>query len=81
MKEITLKEELFEEPYRFEFFQAVRLLERAFPEKKTVGDGALPHEEVVRFRSRIAMDLWFPLPYSFHSPSRQRYALMTFIGM
>jgi len=56
MRDVTLKEALFEEPYRFQFFQAVRLLERAFPEKKTVGGDALPHEEVVRFRSRIAMD-------------------------
>ncbi len=56
MKQVASKEELFEEPYRFEFFQAVRLLERAFPEKKPVGGPALPHEEVVRFRSRIAMD-------------------------
>src|SRR5687768_1143393 len=56
MKTMTLKEELFEEPYRFEFFQAVRLLERVFPERKSVGGTALPHEEIVRFRSRISMD-------------------------
>ena len=56
MKDTTLKEELFSEPYRFEFFQSVRLLERIFPERKPVGGAALPHEEVVRFRSRIAMD-------------------------
>jgi type VI secretion system protein ImpH len=56
MKDVALKDKLFEEPYRFEFFQAVRMLERAFPERKPVGGTALPHEEVVRFRSRIAMD-------------------------
>lgn len=56
MTKLTLKEELFEEPYRFEFFQAVRLLERVFPERKSVGSTALPHEEIVRFRSRISMD-------------------------
>jgi type VI secretion system protein ImpH len=56
MKNITIKEELFEEPYRFEFFQAVRLLARIFPERKPVGGTALPHEEIARFRSRIAMD-------------------------
>ena len=56
MEKRTLKEVLFEEPYRFEFFQAVRLLERVFPEKKSVGATALPHEEIARFRSRIAMD-------------------------
>lgn len=47
---------LFEEPYRFDFFQAVRLFERIFPDKKAVGQEALPNEEYVRFRSHIALD-------------------------
>jgi type VI secretion system protein ImpH len=53
-----LNQELLDEPYRFEFFQAVRLLEKIFPERKPVGREALPHEEVTRFRSR--MSLSFP---------------------
>lgn len=56
MEARTLKEELFEEPFRFEFFQAVRLLAQIYPEKRQVGGLALPQEEVARFRSRIAMD-------------------------
>lgn len=52
----TLKEHLFEEPFAFEFFQAVRLLENIENEQKGVGGGALPSEEAVRFRSRIAFD-------------------------
>ena len=49
--------QLFEDsPYSFEFFQAVRLLERLYPENKPVGGTALPHEEMVRFRSRITLD-------------------------
>ncbi len=52
----TLEQQLLEEPYRFEFFQAVRLMEKVFSEKKPVGDTALPADEIVRFRSRIAMD-------------------------
>ena len=47
---------MLEEPYRFEFFQAVRLFERIFPKKKPVGGEALPADECVRFRSRIALD-------------------------
>jgi len=47
---------LVEEPYRFEFFQAVRLFERLFAGKKPVGGSALPAEESIRFRSRIALD-------------------------
>ena len=56
MEARSLKEELFAEPYRFEFFQAVRLLAQIYPEKMQVGDKALPNQEVARFRSRIAMD-------------------------
>jgi type VI secretion system protein ImpH len=53
-----LHQELADEPYRFEFFQAVRLLEKIYPERKAVGREALPHEEITRFRSR--MSLGFP---------------------
>lgn len=56
MTKTPLKDVLFEEPYRFDFFQAVRLIEKIYPEKKRVGGSALPSEEVVRFRSRIALD-------------------------
>jgi type VI secretion system protein ImpH len=51
-----LNQILADEPYRFEFFQAVRLLEKVFPERRAVGREALPHEEIVRFRSRLGLD-------------------------
>lgn len=48
-----LNQVLFDEPYRFGFFQAVRLLERLSPERALVGrHDTSPREEVVRFRSR-----------------------------
>ncbi len=56
MTDKPLNQVLIEEPYRFEFFQAVRLLEKVYPEKRAVGRKAMPNEEVVRFRSRIALD-------------------------
>lgn len=56
MSNIPLNQKLFDEPYSFEFFQAVRLFEKVFPERKSVGREALPNEEVVRFRSRISLD-------------------------
>ena len=56
MPRLPLNQELLDEPYRFEFFQAVRLFQKIYPEKRPVGDAALPHEEIVRFRSRISMD-------------------------
>jgi len=55
-EKLPLNQELFDAPYGFEFFQAVRLFEKIFPELRTVGRDALPDQEVVRFRSRIALD-------------------------
>lgn len=55
MTERPIKEYLLEEPFKFEFFQAVRLLERIFAESKPVGGTALPAEEPVRFRSHITL--------------------------
>jgi len=52
----SLKEELFDEPYRYEFFQAVRILGKIDLDKKTVGADALPAEEYIRFRSRPSLD-------------------------
>lgn len=51
-----LKQKLFEEPYSFEFFQAVRVLEKIYPERKAVGQEAMPFEEIVRFRSNVSFD-------------------------
>jgi type VI secretion system protein ImpH len=47
-----LTQELFDEPFRFGFFQAVRLLERIYADRDPVGmDGGVA-SEVVRFRTR-----------------------------
>jgi type VI secretion system protein ImpH len=46
---------LFEEPYRFEFFQAVRLLERISPDRRPVGRSSEPAGEAVRFRARASL--------------------------
>lgn len=55
--EPDLAETLLDEPYRFEFFQAVRLLERMFPERAPVGlSGGVPAGEVVRFRTRASLE-------------------------
>ncbi len=52
----SLNKKLLEEPYSFEFFQAVRILEKLKPARRAVGGSALPADEVVRFRSRIGLD-------------------------
>ena len=51
----ALGEILSREPYRFEFFQAVRLLTRAFPDREPVGRLANPQQEVLRFRAHASM--------------------------
>jgi type VI secretion system protein ImpH len=51
----SVADELFAEGYRFEFFQAVRLLERLYPGREPVGRGAAPAREVARFRSRLSL--------------------------
>lgn len=40
--------QLLNEPYRFEFFQAIRLLERMMPDRKPLGRFTHPSEEVAR---------------------------------
>jgi len=47
-----LAHQLFDEPYRFGFFQAVRLLERIYADHDPVGQDADIKREVVRFRTR-----------------------------
>ena len=42
-------EKLRQEPHSFDFFQAVRLLERFYPERTSVGQFAHPDKEVARF--------------------------------
>src|SRR5690349_21130675 len=51
-----LREWLLREPYRFRFFQAVRLLQLLFLGRQPVGQryGA-PGLEVVRFRARLSL--------------------------
>jgi type VI secretion system protein ImpH len=56
MPKKNLNEELFDEPFQFEFFQAVRLLEKVFPERRAVGREATVVPEVIRFRSRLGLD-------------------------
>jgi type VI secretion system protein ImpH len=47
---------LLDEPYRFDFFQAVRLLERIYPERVPLARGPVPLREVVRFRTRATLN-------------------------
>lgn len=48
-------EKLRREPFSFNFFQAVRLLERFFPERTSVGQFAHPNTEVARFAAHPSL--------------------------
>jgi type VI secretion system protein ImpH len=63
-KNLSVSERLFKEPHRFDFFQAVRLLERWTQEqarldprlqRTPVGHDAAPDQEVVRFRATASL--------------------------
>lgn len=79
-----MRQQLFDEGYRFEFFQAVRLLERMEREREPVGMLGPPSREVVRFRTRVS--LAFPAseihevrqPAGAHAPPEM---VVSFFGM
>jgi type VI secretion system protein ImpH len=50
-----IEEKLRREPYTFDFFQALRLLERFRPEKKSVGQFVQPDSEVAHFRAHPSL--------------------------
>jgi type VI secretion system protein ImpH len=51
-----VRKKLFAEPYTFDFFQAVRLLERLSPERSPIGRYANPQEEVVRIAANPSIN-------------------------
>jgi type VI secretion system protein ImpH len=59
----SLLARLLSEPYRFDFFQAVRILERAQPHRQPIGRNGPPWQEVVRLTANAS--LAFP-PSSLH---------------
>ena len=87
MAEKPLNQHLLDEPYRFEFFQAVRLLEKIFREKKPVGGESLPHEEIVRFRSRLSLEFpasqiqEFKETFDEHTEEEKLEMFINFMGM
>jgi type VI secretion system protein ImpH len=81
--------DLFDGPYRFDFFQAVRLLQRIYPDNAPVGRDGSPARETVRFRTRASLD--FPASQVYEikpsppeenlSPSQMTVSFMGLTGM
>ncbi len=64
----SLAQRLFAEGPCFDFFQAVRLIQRLAPDAKPVGLSHRPDEEAIRFRSLVSLS--FP-PSSIHEIGRE----------
>jgi type VI secretion system protein ImpH len=80
----SLEEILFEDGFRFDFFEAVRLLERLSVQRQSAGGVATPEREVVRFRSRVSLN--FPAS-AIHEilppedPEKQPEMTIAFMGL
>jgi type VI secretion system protein ImpH len=83
---VGLAARFFAQPYEFDFHQAVTLLERLYPDRKPVGRGENPQQEVVRFRGHLALS--FPPsqivdlqpPTSPHTPAQMTVAFFGLYG-
>src|SRR4029079_9295087 len=51
----SLKDKLVTEFFEFDFFQAVRVVERLSPKRAPIGLDAAPADEVARFRAHLSM--------------------------
>jgi len=50
-----MKDSIFEAGHRFEFFEAVRVLRRLYPDREPIGGEADPGREVARFDARVSL--------------------------
>lgn len=54
-KDASVEEGLLAEAHRFDFYQAVKLLEALAPERLSPGEEVDPSDQAVRFRSRVGL--------------------------
>jgi type VI secretion system protein ImpH len=82
LEKAALRELLEREPFRFEFFQAIRLLQRIFSQREVVGKFVHPSQEVVRFSARASAS--FPAS-EIHAiewpPDKPPKMLVNFMGL
>jgi type VI secretion system protein ImpH len=80
----TVAERLLAEGYAFDFFQAVRLLEKLAPERRPVGQDAPPRTEVARFRGHAALSFPPSAIYQIEPPATPEAPpsmTVTFMGL
>lgn len=72
----------FDEAYGFDFFQAVRLLERIDQERQPIGRDGRPLREAVRFRTHVSLD--FPASQIHQlqaNPDQPPQLIVNFMGL
>ncbi len=79
----SIAEFLYESGHRFNFYQAVKILEIMDPEKNSVGIEPDPSKEAVRFKSRVALDFPAGDVDAIEEPAGEKVSRMTvnFMGM
>jgi type VI secretion system protein ImpH len=80
----SVRDRLFSAFYEFDFFQAVRVLERAMPERKPVGLDFAPADEIVRFRPNLSLAFPPAQIVALDAPGDERpnhLATVTFFGL
>lgn len=80
---LTLLRRLEDEAYRFDFFQAVRLIENAYPDMPRVGESLRPRDDTVRFSQEPEL-LFHPTTLGAFTPARDGRAArlaVNFLGL
>jgi type VI secretion system protein ImpH len=80
----SVAELLFAEGFAFDFFQAVRLLEKMAPERRPVGHESAPSAEAARFRAHTALNFPASAIYQIEPPAapvRSPIMTVTFMGL
>ncbi|MFM0277678.1 type VI secretion system baseplate subunit TssG [Paraburkholderia sediminicola] len=70
---LTLLRRLEDDAYRFDFFQAVRLLENAYPGKPRVGESLQPRDDAIRFVQEPEL-VFHPTTLGAFTPAGERHA-------
>ena len=69
----SVKEELFEQPYTFEFHQAVKILEMLSPDAEPFGESVEPAKEPVAVKSRVFFESLASDIYSLDDTGKAAY--------
>jgi type VI secretion system protein ImpH len=80
----SVRDRLLAEPYEFDFFQAVRVLERVWPDRRPVGRDFPPDVEVARFRPHLSLSFPPSQIVGLDPPDEDRPAplvTITFLGL